>query len=92
MVVTSNQLGNLVQISKWETKKMRNTWKQKFPRSQNESKESNEQRETKGEDSDYRDMLSAGVGVLLVSKVEVLADKVELNYWKKKKEKGRLRS
>ena len=29
-------------------------------------------------------MLSTGVGVLLVSKVEVLVDNIELNYWKKK--------
>ena len=40
-----------------------------------------------------QDMLFTGVGVLLVSKVEVLVDNIELNYWKKKKkEKGRLRS
>ena len=37
-----------------------------------------------------QDMLSTGVGVLLVSKVEVLVDNIELNYWKKRKEKGRL--
>ena len=28
-----------------------------------------------------QDMLSTGVGVLLVSKVEVLAGNIELNYW-----------
>ena len=39
-----------------------------------------------------QDMLFTGVDVLLVSKVEVLVDNIELNYWKKKKEKGRLRS
>ena len=40
------------------------------------------------------DMLFAGVGVLLVlvSKVEVLVDNIELNCWKKRKEKGRRRS
>ena len=27
---TSNQLENLVQMLEWETKKMRNVWKQKF--------------------------------------------------------------
>ena len=32
------------------------------------------------------------LGVLLVSKVEVLVDNIELNYWKKRKEKGRLQS
>ena len=37
-----------------------------------------------------QDMLFTGVGVLRVSKVEVLVDNIELNYWKKKKEKGRL--
>ena len=37
------------------------------------------------------DTLSAGVGVLLVSNVEVLVD-IELNFWKKRKEKQRLRS
>ena len=36
-----------------------------------------------------QDMLFTGVGVLLV--VEVLVDNIELQYWKKKKEKGRLR-
>ena len=39
-----------------------------------------------------QDMLSAGVGVLLVSKVEVSEDNIELNYWKKREDKGRLRS
>ena len=34
------------------------------------------------------DMLSTGVGVLLVSKVEVLVDNIELNCRKQKKEKG----
>ena len=33
-------------------------------------------------------MLSTGVGVLLVSKVEVLVGNIELNYWKRRKEKG----
>ena len=37
-----------------------------------------------------QDMLSTGVGVPRVSKAEVLVDNIELNYWKKKKEKGRL--
>ena len=36
-----------------------------------------------------QDMLSTGVGVLLVSKVEVLVDNIELHCWKKRKEKGR---
>ena len=39
-----------------------------------------------------QDMLSSGVGVLLVSKAEVLVDNIELNYWKKRREKGQLRS
>ena len=39
-----------------------------------------------------QDMLSTGVGVLLVSEVEVLVDNIELSCWKKRKEKGRLRS
>ena len=34
------------------------------------------------------DMLSAGVGVPLVSKVEALVDNIELNCWKKRKEKA----
>ena len=38
------------------------------------------------------DILSTGVGVLLVSKAEVLVDNIELNYLMKKKEKGRLLS
>ena len=32
-------------------------------------------------------MLSTGVGVLLVSKVEVLVDNIESNCWKKRKRK-----
>ena len=39
-----------------------------------------------------QDMLSTGVGVLLVLKVEVLVDNIELNRWKKRTEKKRLRS
>ena len=39
-----------------------------------------------------QDMLSTGVGVLLVSKVEVSGDNIELNCWKKKTEKGGLQS
>ena len=38
----------------------------------------------------FQDMLFTRVGVLLVSKVEVLVDNIELNYWKKRKEEGRL--
>ena len=34
-----------------------------------------------------QDMLSEGVGVLLVSKVEVLVDNIELNCWKTKEKK-----
>ena len=35
-----------------------------------------------------QDMLFAEIGVLLVSKVEVLVDNIELNCWRKKREKG----
>ena len=34
-----------------------------------------------------QDVLSAGVGVLLVLKVEVLLDNIELNCWKKRRER-----
>ena len=34
---------------------------------------------------------TAGVGVQLVSRAEVLVDNIELNYWMKKKEKEQLR-
>ena len=34
-----------------------------------------------------QDMLSAGVGVLLVLKAEVLVDNIELNCWKKRKKR-----
>ena len=34
-----------------------------------------------------QDMLFAGIGVLHVSKVEVLVDTIELNCWRKRKEK-----
>ena len=33
--MTSNQLENLVQMSRWEMMKMKNSWKQKFPELQN---------------------------------------------------------
>ena len=39
-----------------------------------------------------QDMLSTGVGVLLVLKVEVLVDNIEWNCWKKRREKERHRS
>ena len=35
-----------------------------------------------------QDMLSTGVGVLLVSKVEVLVDNIELNCWKRERERS----
>ena len=38
-----------------------------------------------------QDMLFTGVGELLASKVEVLVDNIELNCWRKRKEKGQLR-
>ena len=57
-------------------------------KNEEDEKESNEQRETKT----FQDMLSTGVGVLLVSKVEVLVDNIELNCWKKMREKEQLRS
>ena len=38
-----------------------------------------------------QDMLFTGVGVLLVSKVEVLVGNIEVNCWRKKKEKEQLR-
>ena len=89
LVMTSNPLENLVQMSKWETKKMRNPLKQKFPESEYIRRI---QRAERNKNIKILDMLSTGVGVLLVSKVEVLVGNIELNYWKKKKEKGRLRS
>ena len=82
--MTPNQLGTLVQMSKWETKKMRNPSKQKFPESERILRIERTER-TKNMKS--QDMLSTGVGVLLVSKVEVVVDTVELNCWKKRKER-----
>ena len=38
-----------------------------------------------------QDMVFAEIGVLLVSKVEVLVDNIELNCWRMKREKDRLR-
>ena len=87
--MTANKLVNLVQMSKWETKKMRNPWKQKFPEPERIQRI---ERAERHKSMKIQDMLSTGVGVLLVSKVEVLVDNIELNCWKKKKEKGRLRS
>ena len=51
--------------------------------SKNESEESHESRESK-------DMLCTEIVVLLVSKVEELVDNIELNCWRKRKEKERL--
>ena len=39
-----------------------------------------------------QDMLSTGVGVLLVSKVEVLVDNIELNCWRGKRKNDSDRS
>ena len=38
-----------------------------------------------------QDILFTGIGVRLVSKVEVLVDNIELNCWRKRKERGQLR-
>ena len=38
-----------------------------------------------------QDMLSAGVGVLLVSNVDVLVDNIEWNCWRNEKENEQLR-
>ena len=84
LVMTSNQLGNLVQMTNWETKKIRNPWKQKFPVSDGIQRI---QRAERHKNVKIQDMLSTCVGVLLVSKVEVLVDNIELNYWKKQKVK-----
>ena len=47
-----------------------------YSQSQNESEESNEQR---NKNMKIRDMLLKGVGLLLVSKVELLMDNIGLN-------------
>ena len=49
------------------------------------------QREERSRNTKIQDMLSAGVGVPLVSKVEVLGDSIELNCCKKRKKKEQLR-
>ena len=59
------------------------------PKSKNESQESHESR---NKNTKIQDMLCAEVGVVLVSKVEELVDNIELNCWRKSKEKGRLGS
>ena len=51
---------------------MRNPWKQKFPKSDPKNPTSREKQNMK-----IQDMLSTVVGVLLVSKVEVLVDSIE---------------
>ena len=38
-----------------------------------------------------QDMLCTGIGVLLVSRVEELVDNIEVNCWRKRNEKKRLR-
>ena len=47
-------------------------------------------RAKKNKNMKIQDLLFAGIGVLLVSKVEVLVDNIELNCWRKRKEKGQL--
>ena len=47
---------------------------------------------TSTEKMEHDEMLSTGVGVLLVSKIEELMDNIELNCWRKRNEKERLRS
>ena len=56
---------------------MRNPWKQNSSQSQNEPKEF--QRAERNKNMKIVDMLSTGVGVLLVSKLVVLVDNIELN-------------
>ena len=67
---------------------MRNLCKQKFPEQELNPKN----RAERNKNMKIQDMLSAGVGVLLVLKVEVLVNNIELNCWKKRSEKERLRS
>ena len=49
---------------------------------------------TGGKKQEHEDSghVSTGVGVLLVSKADLWVDNIELNRWKKRKEKGRPRS
>ena len=61
----------------------------RISQSQNECEEFHEKRENKN--MKIQDILCAGVGVLLVSKVEVLVDNIELNCWRMRREKERLR-
>ena len=55
--------------------------------SKNESEESHE---SSNKNLKIQDMLFTRMGVLLVSKVEVLVDSMELNCWRKRKEKEQL--
>ena len=78
-----------MQMSKWEAKKMRNPWNQKFPESERIRRI---QRAERNKNTKIQDMLSARVGVLLVVEVEMLVGNIELNCWKKRRERERLRS
>ena len=53
LVMASNQLVNLVQMSKWETKKMRNPWKQKIPRVRMNPKNPTSREKEEREDSGH---------------------------------------
>ena len=83
-----NQLKRPVQMSKWEAVKTNNHWKQLFPE-QEQNRRTHKSRKTRTGRFRTR---CAEVGVLLVSKVEELVDNIELDCWKKRNEKGRLRS
>ena len=53
LVMTSNQLGNHVQMSKWETMKIKNPWKQKFPESALNPKNTTSREKQEHEDSGH---------------------------------------
>ena len=75
-------------MSKWETKKMRNHWKQRFPEQEGIRRIPRAER---NKNMKIQDMPFTAVVVLLVSKAEVLLDNIDLNCWRKRKENERLR-
>ena len=82
MVMTLNQLKRHVKMSIGETMKMKNHWTPRLPEQERIRRIPRVER---NKNMKIQDMLSTGVGVLLVLKVEVLVDNIELICWDKRK-------
>ena len=88
LVMTSNQLKRHVKFSKRDTIKTKNDWKQGFPEQGGIRRIPRVER---NKNMKIQDMLFTEIGVLLVSKAVELVVNIELNCWRKRNEKKRLR-